>query len=124
MVRKNNMIGGNTMKFMLMSYESEEDFAARTDNERKEQYWTEWKAFFAAMKDAGILLYPGNILQSGSAAHTVRRIDGQAKGPYVDTKEQLSGYWIIDVSDLNQALEWANRAPATVNGAVEIRPIW
>jgi len=52
------------MKFMLMSNESEEDFAARTDNERKEEYWTEWKAYFGAMNDAGILAYPGYILQS------------------------------------------------------------
>jgi hypothetical protein len=115
-----------SMKYMLMSYESKEDFAARTDEQRKEQYWPEWKAYFGAMQNAGVLSYPGNVLQPGSAAYTVRSGGGQsrAQGPYADTAEQLSGYWIIDVPGIDEAMEWAGRAPATANGTVEIRPVW
>ena len=45
-------------------------------------------------------------------------------GPYADTKEQLGGYYIIDVPDLDAALSWARRCPGAVTGAVEVRPVW
>ncbi|WP_248925994.1 YciI family protein [Paenibacillus hamazuiensis] len=111
---------------MMLTYESKEDFAARTDNGRKEQYWAEWKAYFTAMEEAGILAYPGNILQPGDSARTIRRAEGgvETEGPYAETKDQLSGYCVIDVPDINLATEWASRALAAVSGAVEIRPLW
>jgi len=43
-------------------------------------------------------------------------------GPYADTKEQLAGYFIIDVADLDAALEWAARIPATPGSVIEVRP--
>ena len=45
-------------------------------------------------------------------------------GPYAETKEQLGGYYIIDVPDLDQALSWAARCPGASYGAIEVRPIW
>jgi len=45
-------------------------------------------------------------------------------GPYAETKEQLGGYFLIDVPDLDAALSWAARCPAAGHGAVEVRPIW
>ena len=45
-------------------------------------------------------------------------------GPYVETKEQLGGYFLIDVPDLDAALAWAARCPGASHGAVEVRPIW
>jgi hypothetical protein len=67
----------------------------------------------------------GNILQSGHAARTVRRVDGLCQTQHVnaDTEEQLSGYWVIDVPDINQATEWASLAPAAVAGSVEVRAV-
>jgi hypothetical protein len=44
-------------------------------------------------------------------------------GPYADTKDELGGYYIIDVPDLDEALQWAARNPAARTGAVEVRPI-
>jgi hypothetical protein len=44
-------------------------------------------------------------------------------GPYVDSKEQLGGYFIIDVADLDAAISWAACCPATSHGVVEVRPL-
>ena len=44
-------------------------------------------------------------------------------GPYADTREQLAGYFFIDVDGIEQAVEWANRCPSSKYGAIEIRPI-
>lgn len=45
-------------------------------------------------------------------------------GPFADTKEQLGGYFVIDVADLDAALEWAERAPCAATGGVEVRPVF
>jgi hypothetical protein len=45
-------------------------------------------------------------------------------GPYAETKEQLAGYYMIDVPDLDQALAWAARCPGASTGVMEVRPIW
>ena len=45
-------------------------------------------------------------------------------GPFADTKEQLGGYFVIDVADLDTALEWAARAPCAATGGVEVRPVF
>src|SRR5262249_11122181 len=62
-----------------------------------------------------------------STATTVRISDGKAQvldGPYADTKEQLGGYFLIDVADLDAALAWAARCPGASHGVVEVRPVW
>jgi hypothetical protein len=57
----------------------------------------------------------------------VRIANGKSQvldGPYVDSKEQLGGYFLIDVPDLDAAISWAARCPAAGHGVVEVRPIW
>lgn len=115
------------MKFMMLIYETKEDFAARTDEARKGSYWPAWKAFTQSMRDDGILANPGNILHPGDAAFSVRSVNGQAhasEGSYTNTSEQLSGYYVIDVRDADEAIEWASRAPAAASGVVEVRPVF
>jgi hypothetical protein len=66
-------------------------------------------------------------LQPTSAATTVKVTNGKTQvlnGPYVETKEQLGGYFLIDVPDLDAALSWAARCPGASHGTVEVRPIW
>jgi hypothetical protein len=114
------------MKFTMLIYEGAEDWAARTDEAKKEQYWTGWRVFTQSMMDAGILAYPGNILQPGATGHTIRLAGGQIQargGAYTDLPEQLSGFYVLDVSDVSVAKEWASRAPSVARGAVEIRPV-
>jgi hypothetical protein len=45
-------------------------------------------------------------------------------GPYIETKEVLGGYWIIDVSSKEEAVDWAKRCPAQEGDSIEIRPIF
>ena len=69
----------------------------------------------------------GNRLRPTNTASTVRVANGKTQvldGPYVETKEQLGGYFMIDVADLDAALSWAARCPGAGHGAVEVRPIW
>jgi hypothetical protein len=66
-------------------------------------------------------------LQATKAATTVRAVNGQTKvldGPYAETKEQLGGFYMIDVPDLDSALSWASRCPSASSGVIEVRPVW
>jgi hypothetical protein len=45
-------------------------------------------------------------------------------GPFVDSKEQVGGYYLIDVPDLDAALSWAARCPGASHGVIEVRPVW
>lgn len=64
-------------------------------------------------------------LRPASSATVVRATDGgvsMTDGPYAETKEQVGGFWIIDVPDLDAALEWAAKAAAACERPVEVRP--
>ncbi|WP_028612308.1 YciI family protein [Paenibacillus harenae] len=115
------------MKFIMLTYESKEDFAARTDDARKEQYWSGWLSFIQSMKDAGVLFYTGNVLQPNHTAVTVSAVDGMvqtSEGAYAsDRLHQLSGYFILEVPDADEAVRWASLAPAVAGGVVEVRPL-
>ena len=113
------------MQYAILIYENEVDFAARTDNERQVSYWAGWRSYSQALTDSGIMR-GGAPLQAAHTGTTVR-VNGRGRqiqdGPYADTKEQLGGFCLIDVADLNAALEWAARCPAATSGVVEVRPV-
>jgi hypothetical protein len=112
------------MQYMLMAYVQEGGWNTMSKAEQ-EQGMAAYMAFSDAMTKAGI--FKGtNRLSPASTSTTVRLVDGKAQvldGPYADTKEQLGGYFIIDVPDLDAALAWAARCPAAGHGIVEVRPI-
>jgi hypothetical protein len=77
------------------------------------------------MREADVIV-KGDGLQGPYTATTLRVRDGQRvvpDGPYADTKEQLGGYFVIEVPDLDVALDWAARTPSAASASVEIRPI-
>jgi hypothetical protein len=77
------------------------------------------------MSKAGVLR-GANGLQRTSAATTVRVANGKTQvldGPYADSKEQLGGFHIIEVADLDAAIAWAARSPTALHGIVEVRPL-
>ena len=80
---------------------------------------------YAKALDAAGVLRSAEVLQPSSATTTVRGGDALRiqDGPFADTKEQLGGTFVIDVDDLDQAIEWAGNAPSVNWGAVEIRPV-
>ena len=68
----------------------------------------------------------GNALQPTRTASTVRVRNGKLSttdGPYVETKEQLGGYYLIEARDLNEAIQVASRIPGARFGGVEVRPV-
>ena len=113
------------MRYILMAYVNEAGWPTLTPAEQ-EQGMAAYMAYTEALKKAGALV-GSNRLQPSSTATTVRLADGESQvldGPYVDSKEQLGGYFLIDVADLDAALSWAARCPATGHGVVEVRPLW
>lgn len=81
-------------------------------------------SYAATLEQAGILV-SGQVLQPSAGSTTLKLVDGEPRvqdGPFADTKEQLGGVMVIDVPDLDAALEWARQAPPLSWGAVEIRP--
>jgi hypothetical protein len=113
------------MQYLIMSFEAPEDIAARTDEKRVAEYLGGWRAYTEALRKAGILV-SGAGLEPVHTATTVRLRDGKRQvqdGPFADAKEQLGGFYIVEVPDLDKALEWAVRSPAAVHGAVEVRPV-
>jgi hypothetical protein len=114
------------MQYAILIYENEADFSARTDENRRERYWAAWREYSAALTAAGVTR-SGAPLQAGATGTTVRMIGNQRQvqdGPYADTKEQLGGFILIEVADLDAALDWAARCPAATYGAVEVRPVF
>jgi hypothetical protein len=113
------------MQFMLLLTEPESEFAKRNHPEHAAAYWGGWNAFIGAMTQAGVVVN-GDGLHVPRTATTVRVRNGKRlvqDGPFADTKEQLGGYFVIDVPDLDAALEWAARAPSASTAAVEVRPV-
>lgn len=113
------------MKYLLMTYVNENGWAKLTKAEQ-EQGAAAYMAYGEALKKAGAIV-GSNRLQPTSTATTVRIANGKSQvldGPYVDTKEQLGGYFLIDAPDLDSAISWAARCPAAGHGVVEVRPIW
>jgi hypothetical protein len=81
-------------------------------------------SYAAALQQAGVLI-GAEVLQPSANSTTLTMADGQLQvqdGPFADTKEQLGGTIVIDVADLDAAIEWGRQAPPIHWGAVEIRP--
>jgi hypothetical protein len=113
------------MQYMLLIYGNEAN-AARADKATVERISPAYAAYTEAMQKARVMVGGGR-LRPTSSATTVRAPDGKPQvldGPYAETKEQLGGYYIVDVPDLDAAISWATRCPAASHGAVEVRPIW
>jgi hypothetical protein len=110
------------MQYLLMIYSDEHAMAAATEANGGKML-AAYGAYAEAMGKAGVL-QGGNRLRPTSASTTVRVANGKTTvldGPYIETKEQLGGYF---VPDLDAALSWAERCPGASTGLVEVRPIW
>ena len=113
------------MQYLLMLYGNEQATMNRS-KEATDQVVAAFMAYTEAMKKAGVCI-GFNRLQPTRSAATVRAPDGKTNvvdGPYADTKEQLGGYYLIEVPDLDAALSWAARCPGANHGTIEVRPVW
>jgi len=110
------------MRYMMLIHHDEVALA----NAPQAELWADYAAFNEALAKAGGGMSAGERLKPPSAATTVRVAGGRTDvldGPYADTKEQLAGYFMIDVDDLDEAIRWAQRCPSSRYGSIEIRPL-
>jgi hypothetical protein len=113
------------MEYLLLLHANENGWTQLTRSQQ-EQGVAAYTAYTEALKQAGI--YKGsNRLAPIANATTVRIADGKTQvldGPYADLKEQLGGYFLIDVPDLDAAISWASRCPGASHGTIDVRPIF
>jgi hypothetical protein len=113
------------MQYLLMLY-GEENGWDRMSKTEQERGVAAFAAYTEALKAAGVWKGSNRLAPSASATR-VTAANGKSQvldGPYADTKEQLGGYYLIDVPDLDAALSWAARCPGSSYGIVEVRALW
>ena len=113
------------MKYLLMIYAPEVD-QATVPPEQVRKVAADYDAFTQDIVRRGVML-GGEALQPTPTATTVRIQNGRTvitDGPFAETKEALTGFYLIDVADIDEALELAAKIPGANWGAIEVRPIW
>jgi len=112
------------MQYALLIYEDEAVY--RDENGRAwQEIIAQHEAFAGELAEKG-LLRGGAGLKTANTATTVRRTAGQHglhDGPFAESKEQLGGFYLIEVPDLDEALSWARKLPMAGDGSVEVRPV-
>ena len=106
------------MRYMMLIHHDEAALAAAPQKE----LWTDYAAFNEALGKADGAS-SGERLEPAKEGTIVRSSD-VLDGPYADTKEQFAGYFFIEAPDLDGAIAWAKRCPASKYGAGEIRPFF
>jgi hypothetical protein len=113
------------VKYLLTIYGDESQHADRTEEEGR-RMMAAYDAFTAEARESGALVAAEG-LQPVSTATTVRVRDGERSitdGPFAETKEQLGGFYLLECSDLDEAIDWAARIPSVAVGfSVEVRPV-
>jgi hypothetical protein len=113
-----------SMRYLCLIYENEKAWESMPQAET-EAIMGEYFAFTEGITRKGQLV-AGEALQPTQTATTVRVRNGKISttdGPYVETKEQLGGFYLIEAQDLNEAIQIASRIPSARFGGVEIRPV-
>ncbi|HEY0627295.1 MAG TPA: YciI family protein [Allosphingosinicella sp.] len=111
------------MQYMLLIYEDEAIFGDNKDNPALQEIVGKHMAFAQSLGDT---LKGGAGLKPTAMATTVRTSGGAQTihdGPFAETKEQLGGYYLVDVPNLDAAMEIARKIPLAKDGSIEIRPL-
>jgi hypothetical protein len=112
------------MKYLCLIYDDEQKLQTMPKSEA-DAIMGEYSGFTERIKKSGHYL-GGEALQPVQTATTIRIRHGRLSttdGPFADTKEQLGGFYLIDATDLNDAIQVASRIPSARLGSVEVRPI-
>ena len=112
------------MKYLLLIYDNEKTHMSMSPEEMSKKM-DEWFKYTDDLQATGKLL-DGSALQPTVAATTVRAGNPAplaTDGPFAETKEQLGGFYMVEATDLDDAIEWAGKMPHIADGgSVEIRP--
>jgi len=110
-------------QYLLSVHGSDEEYAAMSEEEMQQSFADTGKVN-DEMQAAGVWVFAGG-LQSVTQATTVDNTGEKpivTDGPYLESKEYLGGFWILELPDLDAALDWATRASKACRGKVEVRP--
>jgi hypothetical protein len=112
------------MKYMLLIYGDEKAWDGQTPEQQGAEM-AEYSALSQGLQSKGQMIV-ADALHPVAQATTVRLRDGKSlitDGPFAETKEQLGGYYLIDVANLDEAIEVAKKIPSARYGSIEIRPV-
>jgi hypothetical protein len=112
------------MQYMILIYGDEKGWAGLSEAEMNAAF----AAYMQYSKDLGAagIMKGSASLQPVATATTIRVRGGKpatTDGPFAETKEQLGGYYVIEVSNLDEAIKWAGKCPGAAHGCVEVRPL-
>ncbi|HVD17504.1 MAG TPA: YciI family protein [Propionibacteriaceae bacterium] len=116
------------MNYLLLIYGDEaamESYGANATPEERDAQVKVWYDYGDWLTEKGWYV-AGDALQVTSTATTVRAPDGKpvvTDGPFAETKEQLGGYYLLEVANLDEAIEAAARCPGASFGTIELRPV-
>ena len=111
-------------QYLLALYKADDE---PISPEKSRQVWAGVNALGDKMTDAGVFVFKSGLRGGAESATVVRQSGGDfliTDGPYTETKEHLAGFWIIDVADLDAALEWAKLAAVAERRPIEVRPFF
>ena len=113
------------MRYMLLIYNDESGWAETSEADQQASM-AEWYGYTEALRTAGVSEI-GDALQPTATATCVKDNGGGeplvTDGPYAETKEQLGGFYLLDVANLDEAIKWAHKCPGARYGTIELRPI-
>jgi hypothetical protein len=112
------------MKYAFTIYGNESQRDSATPEQQQEMAQA-YGAVTQEMQDKGVMV-AGEGLYPTQSATTVRVRDGEREvtdGPFAETKELLGGFYVLEVKDLDEAIEWAAKIPGSQFGSIEIRPV-
>jgi hypothetical protein len=110
---------------MILAYESPDEFAKRRDPAAYNAYMDCWRAFGGSLQQAGVLRSASALLGPETAT-CISVKDGKRQiqdGPFTDSKEQLGGFFVIEVASLEEAANMAKTCPSALSGRVDVRVI-
>jgi hypothetical protein len=109
------------MRYALLIYVEPWDSTPEEDAEVMKAY----NAYTQELVEAGVMR-GGEALHEAKTATSVRVRNGQTlatDGPFAETKEEFGGYYLIETANLDEAIKWAAKLPASVRGTIEVRPV-
>jgi hypothetical protein len=113
------------VQYLLLIHDSEANEAKMTA-EQSGALLAEYGTFTEGIQKSGKLV-GANRLRPSTTATTVRVRNGKVQttdGPFAETREQLGGYYLVEASDLDDAVAVAAKVPSARSGSIEVRPIW
>ena len=111
-------------QYLLSVHPADDEDREPMTQEQMQESWQRISRLEEEMKSSGTFLFSGRLHEPHTAT-VVRMEDGRlvtTDGPFVESKEHLGGFYIIEAADLDAALDWGSKVTACINAPIEVRP--